>query len=181
MSGRWFRLLCVLMTAMQVASCAGAGGKPAPAPVEDRAGTAVTSPAVPDGAGTRWEEIPAPAGGEPPAQPAEPAVVALLDESDRKLRSGEHEAAAAAVERALRLSPSNATLWYRLGIIRADQGRWSQAEAMAQKSLSLSGNDPRLQEDNWKLIARARRGLGDAAGARAAENAAARATGSTVN
>ncbi|HEY7841615.1 MAG TPA: tetratricopeptide repeat protein, partial [Gammaproteobacteria bacterium] len=76
---------------------------------------------------------------------------------------------------------SNATLWYRLGVIRADQGRWSQAEAMAQKSLSLSGNDPRLQEDNWRLIARARRGLGDAAGARAAENAAARAAGSAVN
>jgi tetratricopeptide (TPR) repeat protein len=174
-------LLCVLATAMQIAACARVGEKPAPAPVEDRAGTAVTSPAVPDGAGTRWEEIPAPEGGEAPPQPAEPAVVALLDESDRKLRNGDHEAAAAAVERALRLSPSNATLWHRLGVIRADQGRWSQAEAMAQKSLSLSGSDPRLQADNWKLIARARRGLGDAAGARAAESAAARATGSAVN
>jgi Tfp pilus assembly protein PilF len=174
-------LLCVLAMAMQIAACARVGEKPAPAPVEDRAGTAVTSPAVPDGTGTRWEEIPAPEGGEAAPQPAEPAVVALLDESDRKLRSGDHEAAAAAVERALRLSPSNATLWHRLGIIRADQGRWSQAEAMAQKSLSLSGSDPRLQADNWKLIARARRGLGDAAGARAAENAAARATGSAVN
>jgi tetratricopeptide (TPR) repeat protein len=149
--------------------------------VEDRAGSAVASPAASDDAGTRWEEIPVPESGEAPAETAEPAVVALLDESDRKLRGGEHEAAAAAVERALRLSPSNATLWYRLGVIRADQGRWSQAEAMAQKSLTLSGNDPRLQQDNWILIARARRGLGDAAGARAAENAAARATGSAVN
>lgn len=178
MCANGFRLACVLAAAAQVASCAGTGGKGAAAPVEDRAESAVTSPVLSDETGARWEEIPAPQGGEGQAQPAEPAVIALLDESDRKLRSGEHEAAAAAVERALRLSPSNATLWYRLGVVRADQGRWSQAEAMAQKSLSLSGNDPRLQRDNWKLIARARRGLGDAAGARAAETAAARADGS---
>jgi hypothetical protein len=49
------------------------------------------------------------------------------------------------------------------------------AEAMAQKSLSLGGGDDGLQVDNWRLIARARRELGDAAGARAAENAANRA------
>jgi predicted Zn-dependent protease len=107
-------------------------------------------------------------------------VVALLDDSDRKLQAGQQEAAAAAVERALRISPSNALLWYRLAAIRVGQGQWSQAEALAQKSLSLSGNDVQLQSDNWKLIARARRELGDAAGARAAENAASRAAASAV-
>ena len=104
-----------------------------------------------------------------------PAVVALLEESDTKLRGGDQEAAAASVERALRISPGNALLWHRLALIRMEQGRWSQAEAMAQKSLSLGGGDNGLQVDNWRLIARARRELGDAAGARAAENAANRA------
>jgi predicted Zn-dependent protease len=118
---------------------------------------------------------PLPAGdAETAAQASEPAVVALLDESERKLRAGEQEAAAASVERALRISPGNALLWYRLAAIRIGQRQWSQAEALAQKSLSLGGGDRRLQQDNWQLIAQARRELGDAAGARAAENAAAR-------
>ena len=173
-----------LVLALLVSGCAVPGSQRAPAPVEDRGSAAAPAQGRPEAipeSESRPSEFqplpPAEAGAEAPPQTAEPAVVALLDDSDRKLRSGQPEAAAAALERALRISPGNALLWHRLAAIRLEQGRWSQAEALAQKSLALGGNEPRLQADNWTLIARARRELGDAAGARAAENAAAR-TGS---
>jgi predicted Zn-dependent protease len=178
------RALAASALAVLVAACAGAPR--APAPVEERA-AASTPAAVPHGAPAEpepvFEEIrEAPSGPQASDEAAlEPALVALLDESERKRRAGQDEAAAATVERALRISPGNATLWHRLAEIRLDQGRLSQAEALAQKSMSLSDGDQRLQAGNWRLIARARAGLGDAAGARAAENAAARIESSFVD
>lgn len=174
------RILGAAAIALLLSACAMPGSTRAPAPVEDRAesagatgGVAVPAPDMDAGMG-EFQPLPE-EGPAPAAQAEEPAVVALLDDSDRKLRSGQHEAAAASVERALRISPGNALLWHRLAAIRSEQGRWSQAEALAQKSLSLGDPDRQLQADNWTLIARARRELGDAAGARAAENSAARA------
>lgn len=170
----------LFVAALWLAGCAMPGSQRAPAPVEDR-GSAATSDtarpiAVPEAESRPGEFQPLPAEEAGATQPPpEPAVVALLDESERKLDSGQPEAAAASLERALRVSPGNALLWHRLASIRLQQGRWSQAEALAQKSLALGGNDARLQADNWMLIARARKELGDAAGARAAENAATRA------
>jgi len=97
------------------------------------------------------------------------AVVALLDNAGAQSQAGRLESAAASLERALRIEPDNADIWYRLAVIRLLQGQDSQAEQMAMKSNALAGTDASLRGRNWHLIAEARRRHGDAAGAQAAE------------
>ena len=82
---------------------------------------------------------------------------------------GDTDQAAATLERALRIEPRNPQLWSQLAAVRLDQQRWSQAEQLAQKSNRLAGQDRGLLIDNWRVIAEARRGAGDSAGAREAE------------
>ncbi len=94
-----------------------------------------------------------------------PAVDALLSEANRQLKTGNHDGAAASLERALRVEPRDAYLWHRLAYVRLKQVRGSQAESMALKSISLSGDKTELINSNWRLIARARKLLDDAAGA----------------
>lgn len=101
------------------------------------------------------------------------AVVALLDRADAYRRSGDSGNEAAAIERALRIDPRNARLWSRLAVVRLDQDQPRQAEQLALKSNALAAGDPRLQAQNWRLIATARRALQDNTGAREAERRAA--------
>jgi len=95
-------------------------------------------------------------------------VVALLEDADARIESGDHASAAATLERALRLEPKNAMLWYRLGLIRLKQKNWQQAINSAKKSNSLSAGDYELQTENWKLISDANSGAGNISGARLA-------------
>ncbi len=97
-----------------------------------------------------------------------PAVVALLSSAGRQQRGGDLAAAAATVERALRIEPRNATLWHRLASLRLDQKRYQMAAELAAKSNSLVQGDDVLRRNNWRLIARARSALGDSKGARQA-------------
>ena len=100
------------------------------------------------------------------------AVVALLDRADQQHRGGDLDAAAASLERALRIEPRNALLWHRLARVRLEQGQPDQTVQLAAKSNSLAGGDTRLQASNWRLIASARKAQGDTAGARNAEQKA---------
>jgi tetratricopeptide (TPR) repeat protein len=97
------------------------------------------------------------------------AVAALLDSAANHVSGGDLDKAAADLERALRIEPKNAAIWHDLGQIRLHQRQYDQAEAMASKSNALAGGNPSLQARNWRLIAIARRSLGNAAGADAAE------------
>lgn len=110
------------------------------------------------------------------AEPQRPshnaAIVALVRESDGDLAAGKKELAAAALERALRLTPTDAALWQRLARIRQEQGRWLQSMELAQKSNSLAAGDQSLQAGNWLLIARAQSVLGNIAAAKAARRRA---------
>jgi tetratricopeptide (TPR) repeat protein len=99
---------------------------------------------------------------------SQPMVVALLEDAEDRIKSGDHASAAATLERALRLEPKNAMLWYRLGLIRLKQKNWQQAINLAKKSNSLSAGDYALQSDNWKLIANANSGAGNIKAARLA-------------
>lgn len=114
----------------------------------------------------------APAVEQPPtdiSRQGNPAVVALLDSAADYVSSGELEKAAASLERALRIEPKNASIWHDLGQIRLHQRQYEQAESLAAKSNSLAGNNDSLRIRNWRLIAAARRAMGDATGADAAE------------
>ena len=100
----------------------------------------------------------------------QPMLVALLEDAEAKMDSGDTNSAAASLERALRLDSKNAMLWHRLGLLRLRQKNWQQAINLALKSNSLAAGDHRLQADNWKLIAQANSRAGDKGAAkRAAE------------
>jgi Tfp pilus assembly protein PilF len=137
------------------------------------AGCAAQQPReAPGKAGT----APSPTEGEQarPAQPGEPtaAIVALAERADAQARSGEFEAAAANLERALRIEPDSAPLWTRLANVRLEQGQYLQAEDLALRSNSLAPRDLFLQSVNWRLIAEARRQRGDTVGAGEADQRA---------
>lgn len=129
-------------------------------PLELGEGPAFQAPATPE----------SPLDGMPP-QPASGsgAVVALLDSAGQQARSGRLDASAATLERALRIEPDNAVIWNRLASVRLQQGRPDQAESLAAKSNALARNDRELQVRNWRIIAQARRALGNNDGARMAE------------
>lgn len=107
-----------------------------------------------------WEELPGSLESAATVAPAgrfsdNPAVIALLDDTDLMISQGDPGAAAVSVERALRLEPKNPWLWHRLAALKLAQGQWRQAGALAQKSNSLSAGRPALRRANADLIGRA--------------------------
>ena len=116
---------------------------------------------VPEEDYAQWEELSVP-GAAADSAPAElervsdnPAVVALLDDTDLRVSRGEREAAAGSLERALRLEPKNPWLWHRLAVLKLEQGQRRLAVVLAQKSNSLSAGLPALRRANAELIKRA--------------------------
>jgi tetratricopeptide (TPR) repeat protein len=91
-----------------------------------------------------------------------------MDTAGQQAAAGDFDRAAATLERAVRIEPTNAALWHDLGEVRYRQGEFSQAESMAIRSNSLAGSEYRLEARNWRLIERARAGRGDLAGSDAA-------------
>ncbi|NNJ95125.1 MAG: tetratricopeptide repeat protein [Halobacteria archaeon] len=129
-------------------------------PVEERMPPPVIRPTVPTPV-------------QPPVdRPQPPAVVALLDTAEQQANTGDLEAAAASLERAIRIDPRNPALWYHLATVRLSQGEARAAEQLAVKSNSLSTGNKSQQARNWELIARARRAQNDTAGAKEAEQKA---------
>ena len=142
-----------------------------PPPVIEQGSQAPDEQRMP-GHGTRPSvSIPVPA--QPPVGRSQPpAVVALLDTAEQQANEGDLEAAAASLERAIRIDPRNPSLWYHLATLRLSQGDADSAEQLAVKSNSLSIGNSIQQARNWSLIARARRSQGDIAGAQEAERKA---------
>ncbi len=103
------------------------------------------------------------------------AVVALVRTASDETRAGRYDAAAGALERAIRIEPGDSELWARLAEVRLRQGQPRQAEATALKAVSLAGSGRRdLKARGYRLVAEARRALDDLDGAREADAAAAR-------
>jgi Tfp pilus assembly protein PilF len=122
------------------------------------------------------ETTPEPAA--PPPAVASPkeniAIAGLMDTARADAAAGNLTGAAASLERALRIEPRNPRLWQELARLRLKQGQFAQAESVAARSNSWAGEDKALRAENWRLIAESRRARGDAEGARAAEESAAR-------
>lgn len=116
--------------------------------------------------------VPVPVPQQPVARPQPAAVVALLDTAETQANDGDLEAAAASLERAIRIDPRNAALWYHLATVRLSQGNPTAAEQLAVKSNSLATGNTAQQARNWNLIASARRSRDDETGAQEAERRA---------
>lgn len=103
-----------------------------------------------------------------------PAVVALLEEAERQRSAGNLSLAAAAVERALRISPRDPVLRIRLGWLRLEQGDPFQAKELARMGVVYAGERAAVQADAWSLIAAAERAIGNHVEASLAEQEAER-------
>jgi predicted Zn-dependent protease len=98
-----------------------------------------------------------------------PAVSSLAQRAEQQRQAADYTGAAATLERALRIQPQEAYLWNRLARVRLEQGQAASAGSLAQRSNALSGNQAALKQNNWEIIATARRQAGDMQGAQEAE------------
>ena len=107
--------------------------------------------------------------GEPTEREAEVDVSELVAQAQAASQGGDHQRAAGLLERAVRVAPREAGIWQNLAVVRYRQGRYEEAQTLAQRSNRLAGEEQALRERNWALISAARRQLGDEAGAQEAE------------
>ncbi|QCF24925.1 hypothetical protein [Hydrocarboniclastica marina] len=106
------------------------------------------------------------------AQAISPAAASLVKQADQAFRAGSIDRGMAALQRAQRISPDAAVIYYKMaeGYVRSDE--LTRAEQFARKGVSLAGTDHRLQKSGWQLLSDIRRAQGNLAGAEAAENRA---------
>jgi tetratricopeptide (TPR) repeat protein len=88
------------------------------------------------------------------------AASALVAQALRQSGAGEHTAAAATIERALRIEPDNPLLWIELGQIRMAEGQPAQADGLYRKALALASGDSGVEARAWALIAQSLRARG---------------------
>lgn len=85
------------------------------------------------------------------------AVTAILLDVDDAIKRGQYNIAAAQLERALRIEPTNPHIWHALARVRFNQGRYGQAANLAAKSNALARGDQLLRAQNQQIIDMARR------------------------
>lgn len=157
-----------LLFLLLLAGCSSSASRQQPSPVVEH------GQPLPAGDSQVTYQAPAAAGGQLAAAGStqQPAVVALLEQAEQQANAGELEAAAASLERAIRIDARNPVIWYHLATVRLSQGEAAAAEQLAGKSNSLAPGNPAQQSRNWLLIAEARRQQNDRNGAAAAEQRA---------
>jgi tetratricopeptide (TPR) repeat protein len=157
--------LPVLLSLGILGACASSGPQaPAttssPAVVRETAPAATSAPVISVPEPIRVEPaprpstpapVPEPAPQQRPSEPATPAST-LLASVDQAIAAGDLERAAALSERALRISPRDAYLWYRLANIRYVQRQYNEAEGFARRALSFAGNDRDLTQQINQLL-----------------------------
>jgi hypothetical protein len=104
--------------------------------------------------------------------PLSPAVSALAIAANQNSNSGNVESATTTIERAIRIEPRNATLYYKLALLRLKQSKPRLAEDLAKKAALLASNDAQLKKHSWLLVARAREIQGDLKGGKEARTKA---------
>ncbi len=88
--------------------------------------------------------------------PFSPVVTTLVLAANKSTNAGNIESATASIERAIRIEPRNATLYYKLALLRLEQNKPRLAEDLAKKSALLASTDKTLKKHSWLLIAKAR-------------------------
>ncbi len=100
--------------------------------------------------------------------PMSPAVGALVLAANKDSQKGSYDTATTTLERAIRIEPRNAALYYKLAVIKLGQSKPGLAEDLAKKALSIVGKDNQLKKHCWLLIAKARDQQNNAEGAKIA-------------
>jgi len=101
------------------------------------------------------------------------AAAGLVKEADTLMAQGNGPAAIVRLERAQRIAPRSAAVYFKLSEAYVMTGQLGSAEQFTLKGLSLAGRDERLQRSGWLLLADIRRARGNVAGAQQAESRAA--------
>lgn len=101
-----------------------------------------------------------------------PAAQSLIRQADGYLAQGDAAAAVAQLERAQRIAPRSAEVYFKLSEAYVAMDQLGSAEQFTLKGLSLAGSDARLQQAGWLLLADIRRARGNVAGADQAEQRA---------
>ncbi len=135
-----------------------------------------SNPAQQQGPGSMVHELnPEPVVIQPPTfeplqsfAPLSPAVGALASAANQSSQSGNLEAATTTIERAIRIEPRNATLYYKLALLKLKQSKPRLAEDLAKKAALLASNDANMKKHSWLLVARAREIQGDLNGGKEA-------------
>lgn len=176
-------------TVLGLAGCATAPGESIYVPA---GGSRAEAPEPPKATGTQdkpqvWRKSEQPEVSEP-AEPAprssspsyrdagdslSPAAISLIREADSLLAQGDTPAAIARLERAQRIAPRSAEVYFKLSEAYVASDQLGTAEQFTLKGLSLAGSNSRLQRAGWLLLADIRRARGNVAGADQAEARAA--------
>ena len=106
--------------------------------------------------------------------PQTSAVGSLVMAANENSQGGNQDSAVASIERAIRIEPRNATLYYKLAVLRLKQSKPRLAEDLARKAALLAANDNILKKHSWLLIANARELQKNVAGAKKAKAEAAK-------
>lgn len=85
------------------------------------------------------------------------AVVELMRKAEAQSRSGDNIAAAATIERALRIEPKNPALWHNLALVKYKLGDCRSAINMAKKSSAYSAKGHALKDKNSQIISECRK------------------------
>jgi Flp pilus assembly protein TadD len=107
-------------------------------------------------------------GQDKDAPPFCAELVRLMDDAKDQMHRRKYSQAYQTVEKALGISPSDAELWSILAEIQLKRGYLGQAEQMARKSIQLEAHDKTLRANNFRIIAEARKRMGDIRGSTAA-------------
>lgn len=149
--------------------------KPAPTPrpgspvvraLPDVEPPAVRAIPIPDGSSSAAPLAPSLLPAPGPARA--PAIAELLAKADQSSAEGQHDAARANLERAVKIAPRDAELWQRLAMLSYAQGDWMQAKSLAERSNSFAAPGSALASRNWTLIGNAELKLGNQSAAASA-------------
>ncbi len=80
------------------------------------------------------------------------AVVSLMQKAQKQSNIGNNSAAAATIERALRIEPKNPALWYNLALVKYTSGDCVSAINFAKKSSGFLMDKHELAYKNKQLI-----------------------------
>ncbi|MEH6355693.1 MAG: tetratricopeptide repeat protein [Marinobacter sp.] len=178
----------VVCAVLLLAGCASGPGGGIYVPAGER--PQAPKPPLTDGAANPadeqqvWRKSDQPAEGQTQQQTAVPgyresgdqmpaAAAGLVKEADALMAQGEGAAAITRLERAQRIAPRSAAVYFKLSEVYVMTGQFGSAEQFTLKGLSLAGRDERLQRSGWLLLADIRRARGNVAGAQQAESRAA--------